>query len=472
MKSQKFDCIVIGAGQGASLALALAQAGKKTALIEKNHVGGTCVNVGCTPTKTLVASARVAYLARRASDYGVNVGDVSIEMPKVIARKTAIVKDFRDSTQEHLHDPNLTLMYGVAKFTGPKMLQVLADGETTELSAETVIIATGTQPKIPPLDGLDAVEYLTSTSAMELQSVPEKLLILGGGVISVEFAQMFRRLGAQVTMIEKRDQLLGREDADVAQRVREILEADGIEVLCGTSAKSVAQENGAISLQVLAENGATKTLHGSHLLVAVGRETTTTALNVSATGVECDEKGFVKVNDKLESNQSGIYALGDIAGSPPFTHIAYDDFRILCANLVDGKECTTRDRLVTWTMFCDPQLGRVGLSESEAKKQNIAYEIATIEMEDVARPLETSETRGFWKVLIAPDGQILGGAFLCIEGGEIMAVVQMAMLGKLPYQRLRDLPIAHPTLAESLNNLFLKFDREKESGKRRSATGR
>ena len=472
MNSETFDAIVIGGGQGASLAIALAKAGRKTALIERAYFGGTCVNYGCTPTKTLVASAHTAYSARHSDKYGVQTGDVSVDMKAVVARKTAVVEDFRGDINDNLQHENLQIFCGDAKFTGHKAVQVLAAEKTHDLSAETVIVAVGTSNKVPEIDGLAAIDFLDSTSIMELETVPEHLVILGGGYIAVEFGQMFRRFGARVTIIQKNEQILTREDEDVAQRVREILEEDGLKIVCGAETKSVSKEGAEIVLQVLAGEEK-REIRGSHLLVAIGRTPATKDLGLELTGVECDKKGFVKVDKQLKSNVAGIYALGEVAGSAPFTHIAYDDFRILCANLLEGGDCTTKDRLIPWVVYTDPQLGRVGLSEKEAREKGIAYEVATIEMNAIARPLETGQTRGFWKVLVAPDSQLLGGAFLSMEGGEVMAMLQFAMIGKLSYETLRDLPIAHPTLAESFNNLFLKFDRDQKKGRaeRRGETG-
>ncbi len=470
--NSEFDAIVIGGGQGASLGIALAKAGRKTALIERAYFGGTCVNYGCTPTKTMVASAQVAHTARHSDRYGVYCGGVTVEMKDVVARKNAVVEDFRQSVEANLEHENLQIFCGEAKFTGHKAVQVLADGKTHDLTAETIVIAVGTHNKVPPVEGLDGVDFLDSTSIMELDVVPEHLMILGGGYISVEFGQMFRRFGARVTIIEKNPQLLSREDADVAQRVREILQEDGLEILCDAKVQSVAQDGDEIALQVLA-GAEERELRGSHLLVAIGRAPSTGDLGLEKTGVECDEKGYLQVDAQLQTNVAGIYGLGEVAGSPPFTHIAYDDFRILCANLTEDKNCDTKDRLIPWVVFMNPQLGRIGVNEKEAREKGVDYAIAQIEMDAIARPLETGQTRGFWKVLIAPDGEILGGSFLSMEGGEVMAMLQLAMIGKLSYDKLRDLPIAHPTLAESFNNLFLKFDRDQQKGhtERHGATG-
>ena len=373
MNSETFDAIVIGGGQGASLAIALAKAGRKTALIERAYFGGTCVNYGCTPTKTLVASAHTAYSARHSDKYGVQTGDVSVDMKAVVARKTAVVEDFRGDINDNLQHENLQIFCGDAKFTGHKAVQVLAAEKTHDLSAETVIVAVGTSNKVPEIDGLDAIDFLDSTSIMELETVPEHLVILGGGYIAVEFGQMFRRFGARVTIIQKNEQILTREDEDVAQRVREILEEDGLKIVCGAETKSVSKEGAEIVLQVLAGEEKQE-IRGSHLLVAIGRTPATQNLGLDLTGVECDEKGFVKVDKQLKSNVAGIYALGEVAGSAPFTHIAYDDFRILCANLLEGDDCTTEDRLIPWVVYTDPQLGRVGLSEKEAREKGMAYE--------------------------------------------------------------------------------------------------
>ena len=460
--TQHYDSVMIGAGQGGiPLARALAQAGRKTALVEREHVGGTCINEGCTPTKTMVASAKVAYLDRRSADYGVRNGPVNVDMVEVRRRKRAIVDTFRGGSEQRLEDAeNLELIRGEARFTGPKELEVRLDrGEAVRISAENVFINVGARPGSVPVDGLDAVPTLDSTKIMELDEVPEHLLVLGGGYVGIEFAQMFRRFGSEVTVVQRGPQLLSREDADVAEAVAEILHGDGVEVLLDTEAQGVRQdESGGIRLTVN-EAAGERTLSGSHLLVAAGRPPNTDLLNLEAAGIETDERGFVEVNERLETNVPGVYALGDAKGGPAFTHISYDDYRVIEANLLNGENATITDRLVPYTVFIDPQLGRVGLSEAEAREQGRDVRVASIPMSYVPRALEMDESRGMMKAVIDGEtSEILGCAILGVEGGEIMAMIQIAMMGKLPYTALRDGVFAHPTLAESLNKLFATVD--------------
>ncbi|MFZ0734514.1 MAG: mercuric reductase [Candidatus Sulfotelmatobacter sp.] len=460
--AEQYDSIVIGSGQGGNpLALAFAAAGKRTAIIERKHVGGTCINEGCTPTKTMIASGRVAYLARRGADYGVHTGPISIDLEKVRQRKRNIVDSFRNGNQKRLENAaNLDLIFGEARFTGPKTVTIcLHDGSERNLTAPRIFINAGTRASRPKLEGLDDVQFLDNVSIMELGSVPERLLTLGGGYIGLEFGQLFRRFGSQVTIVQRAEQLLTREDKDVADEITKILRGDGIEVIFKANATRVAYADGKISLQV-ATAGNSHTLIGSHLLVATGRVPNSDTLNLPAIGVKTDSHGFIEVNDRLETNVEGIYALGDIKGGPAFTHISYDDFRILKSNLLDGKAASTKGRQVPYCMFIDPQLGRVGLSETEARAQGRKIRVAKLPMTSVARALETDETRGFMKAVVdAESNQILGAAVLGIEGGEVMAVLETAMMGKLPYTALRDATYAHPTLAESLNNLFMAMDR-------------
>ncbi len=462
MKSRSYDAVIIGAGQaGGPLSTTLAGAGWKTALVERTHVGGTCVNEGCTPTKTMAASARVAYLARRAAEYGVHTGPVTVDLARVRQRKQAIVDSFRNGSRKRIESTDgVDLLMGEATFAGPKEVDVhLQDGERLRLSAEKIFINTGARAARPALPGLDEVPTLDSTSIMELDRVPEHLLVLGGGYIGLEFGQMFRRFGSRVTIVQRGRQVLTREDADVAEEVAKILREDGVEILLQGQAASVESgSSGGIRMTVRTPDGE-RTLSGSHLLVAVGRTPNTDGLNLAAAGVETDERGFVRVNDSLETNVPGIYALGDVKGGPAFTHISYDDSRVIRTNLVEGGWATTKGRLVPYTVFIDPQLGRVGMSEREAREQGLNIRVAKLPMSYVARALEVDETRGFMKAVVDADsGQILGAAVLGIEGGEVMSVLQMAMMGKVPYTVIRDGVFAHPTLAESLNNLFMAMD--------------
>jgi pyruvate/2-oxoglutarate dehydrogenase complex dihydrolipoamide dehydrogenase (E3) component len=456
--AEHYEAIVIGAGQGGMpLARALAGAGRKTALIEREHVGGTCINEGCTPTKTMVASAKAAYIDRRSADYGIQDGPVTVDMVRVRQRKRDIVESFRIGDERRLGETeNLDLAMGDARFTGQKELEVsLTGGETLQLSADEIFINVGARPANPPIEGLESVPALNSTSIMELGELPEHLLVLGGSYVGLEFAQMFRRFGSEVTVIQRGEQLMSREDADVAEAVAEIMRQDGIEVLLGANTNRVEQgDGGRIRVTVETPDGE-RILEGSHLLVAAGRPPNTDTLDLETAGVEMDKRGFVKTNDRLETNVPGIYAIGDVKGGPAFTHISYDDFRILRTNLIEGGNATVAGRLVPYTVFIDPQLGRIGLSEQEARDKGLDVQVARMPMSYVARALEVDEARGFMKAVVdAGTGRILGCAVLGIEGGEIMAMIQIAMMGDLPYTSLRDAVFAHPTLAESLNNLF------------------
>ena len=408
----------------------------------------------------MVASGRVAYLARRAADYGVHTGPISIDMAKVRQRKRDIVDRFRNGTQSGIEKTaNLELIFGDATFNGSKTVVVRTqDGAQRTLSPKYIFINAGTRASRPTLDGLDTVPFLDNVSIMELDVVPDHLLILGGGYIGLEFGQLFRRFGSRVTIVQSAGQLLTREDPDVAEEVTNILRQDGVEVLLNSKTTRVYQSNGSIQLEVESPQGPT-TQMGSHLLVATGRVPNSDTLNLAAAGIQTDKHGFIQVNDRLEATAEGVYALGDIKGGPAFTHISYDDFRIIRANLIEKKPASTRNRQVPYTVFIDPQLGRVGLTETEARSQGRNIRVAKLSMAQVARALEVDETRGFMKAVVDADtNQILGVAILGIEGGEVMSAFEIAMMGKLPYTALRDGTFAHPTLAESLNNLFLAMD--------------
>jgi pyruvate/2-oxoglutarate dehydrogenase complex dihydrolipoamide dehydrogenase (E3) component len=454
---EQFDAIVIGAGQaGVPLAVDLAKAGRRTALIEQAHVGGTCINEGCTPTKTMVASARVAYLARRGLDYGVETGPVRVDLGRVRERKRKIVESFRGGSERRLRSTDgVELIFGTARFVGPRTVTV--DGRT--LRADLVFINTGGRPATPDIPGLAEVAPLDSTSIMELDRVPEHLIVLGGGYIGLEYAQMFRRFGAKVTVVQRGPQLLPREDEDIAAAVLEILQQDGIEVLLDREAGSAeGLADGRVRI-VAGAGGEEKSVIGSHVLFAAGRVPNTEGLDLMAAGVETDPRGYVRANERLETTASGVYALGDVKGGPAFTHISYDDYRIVRDNLLHGGSRTTADRPVPYTVFIDPQLGRIGLNEREAREMGQPYRVACLPMSSVARALEMDESRGTMKILVHPETrQLLGAAVLGVEGGELMAAFQLAMMGNVPYDRLRDAVFAHPTLAESLNNLFSTLD--------------
>lgn len=459
-----YDVIVIGASQGGRfLPTAFAKGGRKVVLVERGPLGGVCVNFGCTPTKTMVASARVAYLARRGSLYGVYTGPVSVDLKAVRKRKQGMVEGARGTLESgitKLPGLDLDLLRGEAHFIAPKTLEVsLTEGGTREITAPLIFLDTGTRPKQLAIKGVENVSVLNSTTIMELDSLPEHLLIIGGGYIGLEFGQMFRRFGSEVTIIQHHPRLLMREDEDVSDEITKIFREDGITVLAGATLQQVEPVGGdRIRLIVRTSQGEQK-LVGSHLLAAIGRVPNTEALNLEATGIHSDKDGYIQVNAHLETNVPGVYAMGDVRGGPAFTHTSYDDFRILRSNLLENGSASTQGRLVPYTIFIDPQLGRVGLSENEARKQGRNIRVAKLPMNAVIRALETGETRGFMKAVVdAETNQILGCAILGVEGGEIMAMIQVAMMGKLPYTALKEGIFTHPTLAEGLNTLFMTLD--------------
>lgn len=452
-----YDVIVVGTSQGGRfLPAELAKAGQKVALVERGQLGGVCVNRGCTPTKTMIASARVAHLARRGAEYGVRTGPVSVDLAAVRERKRAMVAGARQNYSSRLAQDGLDLIEGEARFTGPKTLEVaLADGEKRQITAPVIVVDAGTRPRPMDTPGAGGVTVLDSTSIMELDELPEHLIIVGGGYIAVEFGQMFRRFGSEVTIVQKAPRLMTPEDEDVSDEVAAILRDEGITVL--TSARPVRVEptdGGRLRMTVRTQDDELQ-LYGSHLLSAIGRIPNTEALTPEAAGIRLDDRGFVEVDDHLETSVPGVYAMGDITGGVAFTHSSYDDYRILHANLVKHEQASTRDRLVPHAVFMDPQLGRVGLTEREARAQGRAIRVAKLPMSAVIRANETGETRGFMKVVVEADsGQILGCAILGSEGGEIMSMIQVAMLGKLTYATMAEAIFTHPLFAEGLNTLF------------------
>jgi pyruvate/2-oxoglutarate dehydrogenase complex dihydrolipoamide dehydrogenase (E3) component len=457
---KQYDAIVIGSGQaGTPLSKKLAKAGKKTLLIEKRLIGGTCINDGCTPTKAMVASAKAAYLAKRCSDLGVNVDKYSIDMKQIKRRKDEIVEHSRSGSQKAVEQTeNLDLLFGEAVFSGHKTLLVkLNGGGEEEVSADWIFINTGTKTAIPDINGLKDINYLTSTTILDLDYVPEHLLVIGGNYIGLEFGQMFHRFGSKVTLLERGARILAREDDDIADEVAKILTDEGLTILANAQASQFISFNGTIRVAIKVD-GNDQQVTCSHVLVAAGRIPQTETLQLEKTGVEVDEKGNIKVNEKLETNVPGIYALGDVKGGPAFTHIAYNDYTIVYRNLIEAQDLNIADRPLPYCMFIDPQLGRVGLSETEARKQGYHVKVAKLPMEHVARAIETGETRGLMKAVVDTNTkQILGAAILGAEGGEIMSVLQMAMEGGITYDRIRYCVFAHPTYSESLNNLFMSI---------------
>ncbi len=459
--AEQVDVIIIGSGQaGNPLAGAFAGKGKKVVMIESKHVGGTCVNEGCTPTKTMIACAKVAEQARTGARYGVHTGPVTVNMEEVRARKRSVVDVWRSGSEKKLKDEkNIELVPGLGSFTSPSEVHVeLNGGGTRSFTAPLIFLNTGLRSLTPPGMGLEDVPYLTNETVMELAEVPRHLLVLGGSYIAVEFAQMFRRFGAEVTIVSNGSQLLPREDPEIAASLLEIFMQDGIEVVLNGKATAAAKKADGIALTVQGKDGE-RTLTGSHLLLAAGRIPNTDKLNLEAAGLKPDEHGFLQNNSRLETDVPGIYVLGDIKGGPAFTHISYDDYRIISANLIEGGSRSTRGRSVPYTVFTDPELGRIGMTTEEAKKAGHSVRVAKMPAGSIARAYETGEDRGLFKVVVDRDTeQILGASVLAGQGGELAAMLQIAMEAKVPYTTLRDAVWAHPTWAESLNTIFSKWE--------------
>jgi pyruvate/2-oxoglutarate dehydrogenase complex dihydrolipoamide dehydrogenase (E3) component len=460
-----YDAIILGSGQGGKpLALALGNAGWRTAIIERKFIGGTCVNTGCTPTKTMVGSARVAYTSSRGEEFGIHTQLTGVNMERIRQRKDEIVLQSRNSGEKALlNEKNVDLIYGNARFTAPKSIYVKKrDGDELNLTADKIFIDTGARTTPPSIAGFDQVRslpnILDNASIMELDHLPEHLLVLGGGYIGVEFGQMFRRFGSRVTIIQADAQLLSHEDSDIVDEVTKILREDGIDVLLNAKTQRISGDKNKVTLDIQLASER-QTIEGTHLLIAVGRTPNTDELILAAAGIETDNKGFLRVNSSLETNVPGVYGIGDVKGGPAFTHISYDDFRILRDNLIDGKNASTDGRMVPYTVFIDPQLGRIGVTEKEARQNGLKVRIAKMPMTYVARAKEFGESRGLMKVLVDPQSdQILGAAILGMEGGEMAAMVQLAMMGKIPYPVLENGIFSHPTLSESLNVIFGHFE--------------
>jgi pyruvate/2-oxoglutarate dehydrogenase complex dihydrolipoamide dehydrogenase (E3) component len=476
-----YQALIIGSGQaGTPLASAFAKAGKKTALVERAHVAGCCVNEGCTPTKTLITSGRVAYLTRRGQDYGIHTAAKSngtnafaVDMLKVRERKREIVKSFRGGSEKRLSDAGVDVLMGEANFVDGKTVQIaLNEGGDKLVTADQIFINTGERPAPPKLDNIESIDpkrVLDSTSIQELDELPGHLVVVGGGYVGVEFAQLFKRLGSKVTVLQRGKQLLPREDLEVATSLFDILHEDGIDILLGSTALSISPSIAGFDLYIQTkgeelEQGETS-ISGSHILFAAGRIPNTDSLNLQEVGITTDSKGYIVSNEYLETSIPNIYVLGDVKGPPAFTHISYDDFRILQNNLLPSNSSesvkklstTARANLIPYVVYTDPQLGHIGLHEHEARSKypNQKIKVAKMPMNYVARALETDESRGMMKAVIdAETGLILGFTCLGIEGGEIMSVVQMAMMGGVRWEVLKDAVWAHPSLAESLNNLW------------------
>jgi pyruvate/2-oxoglutarate dehydrogenase complex dihydrolipoamide dehydrogenase (E3) component len=465
-----YDAIIIGSGQaGNPLAFALADHGWTVALIEKSNLGGTCINTGCTPTKTMVHRAQVAHYARNAARWGVLAREVDVDLPKIIAQKNQVVQGSRNSQQRNIDQrPNIRLYRGKAQFAGPHQIRV---GEE-RLESQRIFINTGGRAAIPPIQGLDTVRYLTNESIMELTELPEHLVILGGGYIGLEFGQMFARFGSRVTVVHSSGQIVPREDPEVSAELQKALESEGVHFLLSARTTRVETINRAIALTI-EQGGGSSTVSGSHLLVATGRRPNTDDLALDKAGIETNNDGSIRVNSKLETNIPGVWALGDVKGGPAFTHISYNDFQIVYGNLIEGKNLTIDRRIVPYCVFTDPQLGGVGLTEKEARAQGYQLKIGKVPMSWVARARERDETAGLMKLIVdASNDRILGATILSTDGGETVHVLYTLMLADLPYTLLKGAVYIHPTLAEGL--FFLMDDvklvaSEEGSPKRKTA---
>ncbi len=449
---QTYDAIIIGSGQGGNpLAHAIAACGEHVALLESGALGGTCVNTGCTPTKTMVASAQIAHYARNAARWGVNADNVTVDLPAILRRKNEIVAQFRSGWEKSFNaDDHVHLRRGRARFTGPRQLEI--NGETLE--SKRIFIDTGSAPTIPRIEGLDKTPYLTNVTLLDLDQLPEHLLVLGGGYVGLEFGQMFRRFGSKVTLVQSAERILPNEDNDVTAELQRCLEAEAIEFVLHARATKVRGSKGSIELTIESPSGP-RSVSGSHLLVATGRTPQTKDLDLDKTGVETDPKGFVKVNDRLETTAEGIWALGDVTGGPAFTHISYNDFQIIYGNLYEGRRLSTAQRIVPYSLYTDPALGRVGLTEKAARAQGRKLKIGTTPMTSVARAMERAETAGFMKIIVdAETDLVLGASILSAEGGELVQVLGTLMLAEKPYTLLKGAIYIHPTLAEGFFRLM------------------
>ncbi|MGI4759811.1 MAG: mercuric reductase [Janthinobacterium lividum] len=463
MPDYSCDALIIGSGQaGNPLATALAEAGRTVILVEEAHLGGSCVNYGCVPTKTILASAERLHQVRTAGALGVRLsGEATVDMPAVIARKDAILAQSRKNLAkafDQTHE-NVTLLRGHASFRGPHEVLVQETKErSSTIKAKQVFLNTGTRPAVPEIPGLAAANYLTTTSLLDIQEVPEHLIILGGGYIGLEFGQMFRRFGSRVTIIETGHQLLEREDDDVCECLQKVFVDEGIDLVFSAKTRHVSRNAaGELTITLDTPHGERR-LHGSHLLVATGRRPNSDSLNLEAAGVKTDEKGYIQVNSKLQTAARHIYALGDVHGGPQFTHISYDDFRVVRDNLLHKGRRSAKQRPLPYCVFTDPQLGRIGLNEQQAKEANVDYRVSKLPVRKIGRAEQTGQQTGFWKVLVGPDDRILGAAILGPEAGDIMTILQVAMTGRLRYQQLQNMVIAHPIWAEGLNVVWKELE--------------
>jgi pyruvate/2-oxoglutarate dehydrogenase complex dihydrolipoamide dehydrogenase (E3) component len=452
---EEYDLVVIGSGEGSKfLAWTLAKQGQRVAMVERRWIGGSCPNIACLPSKNIIHSAKVASYFARAAEFGIESRGYTVDMAAVTGRKRKMVKELVDIHVRNYETNGVELILGHGYFIGPQLLQVdMPDGTKRQVRGERIVIGTGTRASVDKIPGLAAANPLTHIEALELDTLPEHLLILGGGYIGLEFAQSMRRLGSKVSILERNSNLLHREDLDVSAGIESLFHDEGINIVLNATVEEVSGMSGDSVTITYKQDGQKKTIEATHILVATGRTPNTDGIGIELAGVELTDSGYIKVNEKLETTAPGVWADGEVAGSPQFTHIAFDDFRILRDNFAGGSRVTT-GRQVPFALFTDPEVAHIGLSETEAKKKNITYRLFKIPMAADLRTRTLSETRGFMKALVGEDDSILGFTVFGIDGGEIMSAVQIAMIGHLPYTALREAILTHPTLMEGLVVLF------------------
>ena len=453
---KKYDVVVLGSGEGGKyIAWTMARQGKRTALIERRYIGGSCPNIACLPSKNVIHSAKVANYFFRSEEFGISKDNVRINMPAVRDRKRKMVSGLVQVHLDNFKASGAELILGAGRFVGPKTIEVaLTDGGTLLVRGDKIVIGTGTHATLPEIPGLAESKPMTHIEALELDHIPEHLLVLGGGYVGLELAQGLRRFGSRVTVIDHNDRLTHKEDEDVSQALEELFRDEGIELALGTRVSGVEGKSDEVVKLRVVQDGVEKILEGTDLLVATGRTPNTSGIGLELAGVTLTERGYIKVDERLRTTAPDVWAVGDCAGSPLFTHISFDDFRVIVSDMTGGHRVTT-GRQVPFCMFTDPELARVGLSETEAKARGIAYRLAKIPMVADLRTRTLSETRGFMKALVDTESdRILGITVFGVGAGEIMGAVQIAMIGGLPYTALRDAVITHPTLLEGLVALF------------------
>jgi pyruvate/2-oxoglutarate dehydrogenase complex dihydrolipoamide dehydrogenase (E3) component len=457
MQPEEFDLVVLGGGTGSTVAAwTFAGEGKRVAVIDRKYIGGSCPNIACLPSKNIIHSAKVASYIRRSKEFGISLDDFAIDMSGVRERKRKMVAGLNEMYLENYKNTGAILILGgTGRFIAPRTVEVALPDRTKRLLRGTnVIISTGTRATLEEVPGLAEAEPLTHVEALELDRVPEHLLVIGGGYVGIELSQAMRRFGSKVTVIDRNQRLMSKEDEDVCEGLRTLLQDEGVDILLSTRVKELSGKSGDSVSIIVDQNGTAKTVKGSHVLVAAGRTPNTEGLRLDLAGVKLTDRGYIKVNERLQTDAHGVWAIGEVAGSPQFTHISVDDFRVVHANLTGGNRVTT-GRQVPYCLFTDPELARVGLSEMEAKARNIAYRLFKVPMEANLRARTLSETRGFLKALVETDSdRILGFTAFGVGAGEIMSAVQMVMIAGLPYTALRDAVLTHPTLVEGLIPLF------------------